>query len=93
MSTLVKIRAKIRDITSINGEPTIVLAAPRNGKEMLREHMNLRERDFANEFRTIGKISIGDEVFVTGELSNYNHNDSSKSCLRNVIKIERISSL
>ena len=86
----VKVLGKIRDITVINGEAVIIIAAPRIGHTVVKEHACLRERDVLDRCETIGKPAIGREVIITGELGSYVHHGVVKACLRNVSKFKCI---
>ena len=90
-NTFVKVVGRVRDIYNNNGESVIVLAGPHFvGKPAIREHFNIRERDFQKDCRIVGKFVLGAEVMISGVIGKYVHNGQAKDCIMNVTKIERI---
>ena len=89
--TFVKVVGRVRAIRNKNGESVIILAGPHfMGKPVIREHINVRERDLKKDCRYIGKLGIGSEVVITGVIGKYVHDNQVKDCIMSVTKIERI---
>lgn len=89
--TFVRVIGKVRDIRNHKGEDIIILAGPHFvGKPVMREHVNVRMRDFKDDCKVIGKFAVGAEVEITCIMDRYVQNGEVKHCLTNITKIQRI---
>jgi hypothetical protein len=79
------ITGKLRDVWMNVDGPVLVIDHPRTEGKIIREHINIRQRDMRDAFVT--GLKIGIDVRVSGELSKYIHNGAEKTCIKNVKSI------
>ena len=83
------ITGKLRDVWMNAGEPVLVIERPRVGSTVLREHLNVRQRDLAKS-ASVGSLRIGDMVAIKGNQSLYVHNGAQKVCMTEITSIKKI---
>jgi len=89
-TTAVRLVSIVRDLRNNNGECVIILAHPRNGTSVLREHICIRERDFNDNCKVIGEMCVGAEIAFTGNLDSYFDKGQWKHGLKQIMKMERL---
>jgi hypothetical protein len=80
---------KLRDVWMNKNEPVLVIDHPRVGAKIIREHLNVRQRDLVSA-ASLGSIRIGDMVAIKGIPSSYFDNGKEKACLKEITSIKRI---
>lgn len=80
----------IRDVyMTAKGEAVMVLDHPRVDGKIIREHMNVRQRDFTNAVIQ-GSLKIGSQVSLNCDVNEYFNNGAWKLCATNISKVKVI---
>lgn len=78
----------IRDVyMTAKGEAVMVLDHPRVEGKVIREHMNVRQRDLTNAVMENG-LKIGAQIALHGDLTEYHNNGAWKVCATNITKVK-----
>jgi hypothetical protein len=84
------ITGSIRDVyMTSKQELVMVLDHPKQNGKIIREHLNVRQRDLANA-KIDGTLKIGSVVSMDCEVSEYNHNGAWKKCAINIKKVKTL---
>jgi len=82
------ITGKLRDVWMNVDEPVLVIGHPKAEGKIIREHINIRQRDMLDAY--VSDLKIGYEVRVSGELGKYLHGGKEKTCITNVKSIRAL---
>jgi hypothetical protein len=80
---------KLRDIWMNGNEPVIVIESPKISCNIIREHLNVRQRDILNNAH-IDQLHLGMTIQINGELGTYMHNGKEKKCVRKIQSIKKV---
>jgi hypothetical protein len=82
------ITGKLRDVWMNGKEPVLVIGHPKVNGKVIREHLNVRQRDILKD-ASVGELKINDFVSIKCDLSQYAHNGEHKACAINITSIKR----